>query len=408
MNAAGTYNVTLSVSGPAGEAQRKLAIICGDHKLALTPPMGWDAWNVYGEGVTAARVKTQADLLEKTGLAAHGYQYVIVDDTWQARRDPDGSIGPNRRFGNLQSLSDYLHGQGLKFGLYSSPTDQTCSGYTGSAGHEPQDAKLYASWGVDYLKYDWCDASSTPKTTTDDLLKAAFGRMRTALDGVDRDIVYAINPYGYGKPWTWGAAVGANSWWTSAQILDQWKDVRNNGFSQNELTSFSGPGRWNDPGWLMFGRVGYATPRFSHLALPEQMTQFSLWSLMAAPLIISCDLNQLDPNPFCRITTALLTNDEVIDVDQDELGQPARRVAGVGDMEVWARPLWDGAKAVGLFNTKSWTQSIQIQWSDLGLSGTQPVRDLWQHKDLGPFNGSFTALVPPHGVVLVKVGAGKG
>jgi alpha-galactosidase len=401
---AGTYKVELVVKNALGRANRVLNIVCGDNKLAQTPPMGWNAWNVFGETVSADKIREQADWLIKSGLAAHGYNTIIIDDTWQARRDSIGNIAPNRRFGDIKALADYVHSKGLKLGIFSSPNAETCSGFAGSEGYEAQDAATYASWGIDYLKYDWCAAGRRDATSTA-VVRAAYAKMRTALDKTDRDIVYALTTYGFGNPWEWAAAddVRGNSWTTNSSILDKWEFIRDNGFNQPQLASKAGPGHWNDPGWLMLGKIGSGNPHFSRLKANEQVLQVSLWSLLAAPMIVSCDLRQLNPNALYPITTALLTNDEVIDINQDPLGKAATRVLQNGDIEIWARPLWDGTQAVGIFNKGGWQQDVRVEWSQLGMSGSQPARDVWQHSDLGVSPG-VSLNVPRHGAVLLKVG----
>lgn len=402
--AAGEHQVQVTVSNLNGRAARSLSIICATGKLALTPPMGWNAWNIWGDELTADKIREAADAMVSSGLAAHGFQYLIIDDAWQGRRDENGDLLPNRRIGDLKAIADYVHSKGLKLGLYSSPNPETCSGFPGSEGWEEKDAQAYAQWGVDYLKYDWCLSGSSRKNTTPETMKAAYAKMRAALDKVDRDIVFAITPYGLGEAWNWAASIGANSWGTNTQILDRWEYVRDNGFSLHDRARFASPGHWNDPGWLMVGRFGATQPRFSRLSPSEQMLQISLWSLAAAPLMISCDLTQLDPNTFYPFASAMLTNSEVLDIDQDPLGTPATRVAGSNDIEVWSRPLWDGTRAVGLFNKGNWPQGITVDWSAIGLSGAQPVRDLWRRLDVGTHTDSYSAEVPKHGVVLLKVG----
>lgn len=401
---AGAYPVQIGVSGPGGKMVRGLTLVCGDHKLALTPPMGWNSWNVFGDTVTGDRVRDQADWMIKTGLAAHGWQYMVVDDTWQGRRFADGTIGPNRRMGDLKSLADYIHSKGLKFGLMSSPTDQTCSGFTGSAGHETSDAQQYAAWGVDFLKYDWCQVSTNTEHVTPEEMQVGYGKMRTALDGLNRDIVYNLTPYGFGDNQDWGQQAGANSWTVTAPMLDRWEMLQHAAFEQDDPVKNSGPGHWCNMGWLQIGRIGVADTHFSHLKPSEQMSQLTMWSLLASPLMISCDLSQLDPNLFYPLVTSLLTNDEVLDIDQDPLGHPAERFFSNGDTEIWRRPLWDGTTVVGIFNKQLWTQKITVKFADLGLGEAQPVRDLWQHRDLGLSIGSFTGSVPRHGVLLIKIG----
>lgn len=406
--AAGTYDVHMSVFGPGGPAaERVLSIVCGPGKLALTPPMGWSSWNIYADAVTDANIRDAADALVSTGLASHGYAYVNLDDSWQATRSKTDEMLPNRRrFPDIKALGDYVHGKGLLFGLYSAGTEHTCAGFAGSMEHEAQDADTYAQWGVDSLKYGWCPNFLDEKKAPNDM-QAGLRAMREALDKTNRDMVFAIATNRRGDPWSWGAKWGANSWETSKQIRDDWDIVAGDLNDTVWMNWNAAPGHWNDPGALMIGRLGAGDVHPSRLTSVEQMTQMSLWSLMAAPLVLSCDLSHLDPNAFHRSTTALLTNDEVLDVDQDPLGKAAMRISDMGGLQVWARPLSDGTQAVGLFNAQPTAQTMKAKWGALKLSGPQPVRDLWLHQELGEFVGAFSGEVPAHGVILLKVGKPK-
>ena len=380
------------MKGPAGSSSATLTIVGGEHQLALTPPMGWNSWNVWGGQVDADKIRAAADAMVKSGLAAHGFQYVNIDDTWEGKRDADGVLHPNAKFQDMKALADYVHAKGLKLGVYSSPGPKTCAGYEGSDGHEEQDAKTYGEWGVDYLKYDWCSCKSKD-------LRAPYALMRGALDKSGRDIVYSLCQYGMGDVWTWGKDVGGNCWRTTGDINDSWNSMSGIGFGQDGHEKFAGPGHWNDPDMLVVGKVGWGRPHPTKLTPNEQVTHITLWSLLSAPLLIGCDMTQLDP-----FTTALLGNDEVLAVDQDALGKPAGRKAKDGMLEVWARPLSDGTVAVGLFNRGGAPAEVTARWADVGVQGEQPVRDLWRQKDLGAFTDSFKATVPRHGAVLVKVG----
>lgn len=406
--APGTYDIHLSASGPGGPtAERVLSIVCGPGKLALTPPMGWSSWNIYADTVTDAEIRDAADALMSTGLAAHGYHYLNLDDSWQATRDTNGAMLPNRRrFPDMKALGDYVHSKGLQFGLFSSGTEHTCAGFAGSMDHEAQDANTYAQWGVDYLKYGWCPNFLDEKKAPGDM-QAGYRAMRDALDKTNRDMVYAIATNRRGNPWEWGAKVSANSWETSKQIRDDWAIVESDIWDSAWMNWSAGPGHWNDPGALMIGRVGAGDPHPSRLTPAEQMAQMSIWSLMAAPLMLSCDLDHLDPNAFHRSTTAILTNDEVLDVDQDLLGKAGYRVADSAGLQVWVRPLSDGTWAVCLLNLAPTPQMMRVKWGALGLKGSQPVRDLWLHQDLGEFVGAFSGEVPSRGVILLKVGKPK-
>jgi alpha-galactosidase len=300
----------------------------------------------------------------------------------------------------MKALAEYLHGKGLKLGIYSSPGPKTCGGFEGSFGHEQQDADTYAKWGIDFLKYDWCSYGDVAKDASRAEFQKPYRVMRAALDRCDRDIVYSLCQYGMDNVWEWGAEVGANLWRTAGDIWYRWGAMSSIGFRQARYATYAGPGHWNDPDMLMVGRLGWGpSPAPTELTPNEQITQFTVWSLAAAPLLLSCDLSQLD-----RFTLDLVTNDEVIEVDQDPLGRPAGVRAKEGMHEVWARPLWDGTTAVGLFNRGSLRAKVTAKWTHLGLHGRLPVRDLWRQKDLGSFQDSFTASVPAHGAVLVKIG----
>jgi len=397
---AGTTNVELSVRGPQSVASRALTIVGGEHKLALTPPMGWNSWNVWARAVDAEKVRQAADWMVKSGLAAHGYQYVNIDDTWEGKRDASGEMLTNEKFPDMKALSDYVHSQGLKLGIYSSPGPQTCARFEGSYQHEEQDARTFARWGIDYLKHDWCSYRQVAKDQSLPELKKPYLVMRAALDKIDRDIVYSLCQYGMGNVWEWGAEVGGNLWRTTGDITDTWASLAGIGFNQSGHEKDAGPGHWNDPDMLVVGRVGWG-PNIhpSRLTPNEQITHITLWSLQAAPLLVGCDMSQMD-----KFTIDLLGNDEVIEVDQDPLGKPAGRRAREGRLEVWARPLWDGTLAVGLFNRGHEATKVTAKWSDLGVKGSQPVRDLWQQKDLGNFTDAFSTTVPQHGAVLVKIG----
>jgi alpha-galactosidase len=389
--------VDLEVSNSFGKAKRSLKIVAGDHKLALTPPMGWNSWNCWAGAVDAEKVRAAADAMVASGLAAHGYQYINIDDTWEGTRDATGAIQTNDKFPDMRGLADYVHSKGLKIGLYSSPGPKTCAGFEGSFDHEEQDAASWANWGFDYIKYDWCSCQSKD-------LKQPYQKMRDALDKADRDIVYSFCQYGMGKVWEWGAMTGGNLWRTTGDITDTWGSLSTIGFKQADIGQYASPGHWNDPDMLIVGKVGWG-PKLhpTRLAPVEQQTHITIWCMAAAPLLIGCDMTQLD-----EFTLDLLTNDEVLDVDQDELGKAAIRVSRDEQTEVWSRPLADGTIAVALFNRAYEPATVTAKWSDLKLSGAQPVRDLWQQKDLPEANDAFSSQVPAHGSVLVKIGRPKG
>jgi alpha-galactosidase len=434
LDKAGEYNVTLRAKNTLGKASRPLKIIVGA-KIGLTPAMGWNSWNCFAGSVSEEKVKAAADAMVKSGLINHGWTYINVDDFWQVHRnspdptlqgphrDAEGRILANPRFPDMAGLADYIHGKGLRAGLYSSPGPWTCGGCVASFDHEAQDAEQYANWGFDYLKYDWCSyvpelesqrGASTniaatlvnwgaPAPTDRDKLIRPYAVMRAALDQQKRDILFSFCQYGMGDVWTWGAEVGGNSWRTTGDIVDTWPSMSRIGFGQSGHEAYAGPGHFNDPDMLVVGKVGWGPSLHQTRLTPnEQYTHISLWCLLTAPLLIGCDMTQLDD-----FTYNLLSNDEVLAVDQDPLAKQAARVAKDGATEVWAKDMADGSKAVGLFNRSSAETQVTAKWSDLGLQGTQTVRDLWRQKDLGQFNDQFQASVPRHGVVLVKIAAGN-
>jgi alpha-galactosidase len=403
--AAGTAKVRLTVRGPQGTTSGTLTIVGGDHKLALTPPMGWNSWNCWAGAVDADKVKAAADWMLKSGLAAHGFQYVNIDDTWEAGRDANGEIQTNEKFPDMKALADYVHAQGLKLGIYSSPGPKTCAGYTASYQHEVQDAKTYAKWGIDYLKHDWCSYGDVATGEGLDRVKKPYITMRQALDQANRDIIYSLCQYGMGDVWQWGGLpdVGGNCWRTTGDINDSWSSLHGIYTSQNGHEKYVGPGHWNDPDMLVVGKVGWGPSLHpSHLKPNEQILHITMWCLLSSPLLIGCDMSQMDP-----FTIALLSNDEALAINQDSLGKPAGRVALDDTKEVWARKLADGTLAVGLINAGTETTKVTASWKDLGLKGEQPVRDLWLHKDQGVATDAVTVEVPAHGAVLLKIGHPK-
>jgi alpha-galactosidase len=392
--------VDLTVRGPAGSTTRALRIVAGKDALALTPPMGWNSWNVWGPAVDAQKVLDAAEWLDRSGLAAHGFQYIVIDDTWEGKRTPNGELLPNEKFPDMRALADAVHARGLKLGIYSSPGPKTCENFEGSYQHEAQDAATFASWGVDFLKHDWCSYEEIAPDHSLPELQKPYLIMRDALARVDRDIVYALCQYGYGEVWKWGADVGGHMWRSSGDLLDQWANLESVGFRQAGRERWTRPGEWNDTDMLVVGTLGWGpNQRPTRLTPNEQILHLSLWALQAAPLFIGADLSKLD-----AFTIALLSNDEVIDVDQDPLGRAAGRIWQDARREIWARRLADGTMAVGLFNRGLAAREVTVRFSELGLRGPQPVRDLWQRKDLGTMREKFTATVPRHGAVLVKIG----
>jgi alpha-galactosidase len=404
----GRWKSEITARGPRGRARRALTIVA-EHSprvRALTPPMGWNSWNVWGMAVDEAKVRAAADTLVTSGLAAHGFSYVNIDDGWAGTRDPSGHILPNEKFGDVAALAGYVHEKGLKIGIYSSPGPRTCGGATGSFQHETKDALTFAAWGIDLLKYDWCSydeiarAAAATKTTPREVARAPFDLMNQALRATDRDITFSICQYGRDQVWQWGADAGGNLWRTTGDIADTWVSLDGIAFAQAGKETFAGPGHWNDPDMLIVGQLGWGENLHpTRLSKNEQILHLTQWALLAAPLLIGCDMSRLDD-----FTLDLLTNDEVLAVDQDPLGLQGSRRAKDGRTEVWARPLADGTLAVALYNRGSQGRTVRAAFADLGLKGKQPVRDLWQRKELGRFREAFSAHVPQHGAVMVKIG----
>ena len=357
--------------------------------LARTPPMGWNSWNKFAGRVDDAAVRAMADAMVANGMKDSGYVYVNIDDTWQGSRDAAGNMVPNKKFPDMKALADYVHSKGLKIGIYSSPGPNTCAGYEGSYGHEDQDAKTYAAWGMDYLKYDWCGARNL---YADEEMQPVYQKMGDALLKSGRPIVLSLCQYGRAEVWKWGTAVGGNAWRTTGDIRDSWDSMTKIGFDQDELAPYAGPGHWNDPDMLEVGNGG--------MTEDEYRVHMTLWAILAAPLLAGNDLREMSP-----AIAAILLNREVIAIDQDPEGRQGRRVSKSGDLEIWARPLAGGAQAVALFNRGALPAKMTVDWRDLGLtSPPRKLRDLWAHTDLKPEGDKFTRTVPSHGVVVVRIG----
>jgi alpha-galactosidase len=414
----GEYVVTFRAANQLGKTKRAFKIVCGE-RLALTPHMGWNSWYVWENHVTDKIMRAAADAMVSSGMMDHGYQYVNIDDCWAVKpgatdptlggepRDARGMVNANQRFPDMKALTDYIHSKGLKAGIYTGPGPTTCAGHVGAYQHEELDARRFAEWGYDFLKYDWCSYGDIAKNPSLAQLQQPYRLMGDILRLQDRDFILNLCQYGMGKVWEWGKAVGGHSWRTAGDLGGSFQGIPaalfRDGFdvySREELHKFGGPGGWNDPDYLLLGYLsnwqGQTAP--SPLTPNEQYTHVSLWCLVAAPLIFSGDITRLDD-----FTLGLLTNDEVIDVDQDPLGKPGRRLAIQDDLEVWAKDLEDGTKAVGLFNRGEDTATVTAKWSDLGLKGKRIVRDLWRQQDLGKYEGEFKTTVPRHGVVLVRM-----
>jgi len=333
-------------------------------------------------------------------LINHGWTYVVIDDAWQGVRDPETNlIEPNDKFPDMKALADYVHSRGLKFGIYTDVGYNTCQGYEGTLGYESQDARTYAEWEVDYVKNDFCYAFGIEP-------REVYSLFGEALKSTGRDIVYSICTAGYAQAWEWARDAGGNLWRTSADITDNWPSVYSkvSGIHQ-DLYELAGPGHWNDPDMLVVGKVGWGRNLHeSDLTPYQQYSHISLWCLVAAPLMIGCDLSDMD-----EFTLNLLSNDEVLAVNQDPLGNQGRKLLEEDGFEVWVKELWDGSKAVGIFNFAPLElddipeREYALEWKKLGLPETQSVRDLWRQKDLGIHRKSFKVSLPEFGVSLVKV-----
>jgi len=350
--------------------------------------MGWNSWNKFAEKVDDKTVREIADAMVSSGMKDAGYVYVNIDDTWEGERDAQGNIKANSKFPDMKALADYVHGKGLKIGIYSSPGPKTCAGFEGSYQHEAQDANTWAAWGIDYLKYDWCSADKVHKP---EQMQAVYQKMSDALKATGRPIVFSLCQYGWQDVWKWGASVGGNLWRTTGDIQDNWRSMSIIGFDkQTGHEQYSGPGHWNDPDMLEVGNGG--------MSRIEYETHMTLWALLAAPLLAGNDLRSMDDT-----TRDLLTNKEVIAVDQDPLGQQGRRISKTGVAEVWARQLQNGDLAVALFNRGDVMAETSVAWPVLGIEGKHKVRDLWRHNSLGSLRDQYTTEVAGHGVVLVRI-----
>jgi alpha-galactosidase len=346
--------------------------------------MGWNSWNKFGCDVSEQLIREMADAMVSSGLQAAGYQYVNIDDCWQVSRDAQGNIvaDPARFPSGIKALADYVHSKGLKLGVYTDAGRLTCQKRPGSLDHELQDAKTYASWGVDYVKVDWCHSEGLDP-------EIQYAKFRDALAQAGRPIVFSICNWGVKAPWRWGPKTG-NLWRTTGDISDKYDSMSLIGFSQNGLQKFAGPGHWNDPDMLEVGNGG--------MDRDEYRTHMALWVLLAAPLLAGNDLRSLTAE-----TKEMLTNREVLAVDQDSKGVQGHRIWEEGPLEIWAKPLADQSQAVGLFNRSEAALKMTLDFKAIGLNGPAKVRDLWEHKDIGTVQDSYTVEVPKHGVVLVKV-----
>ncbi len=382
----------LSISSPA---QRN-----SNPATAATPPMGWNSWNYFAGRVTDKDIRDTADLLVSTGMRDAGYVYVNIDDTWQGQRDASGVIHSNSKFPDMKALAGYVHSKGLKLGIYSSPGAKTCAKFEGSLGHEQQDADTYAAWGIDYLKYDLCsyrenmnaEAPNDP-AKQNQMMRDAYQRMHQAILKAGRPMVYSLCQYGWDSVWDWGPQVGANLWRTTGDISANFERMAFIGREQAGLSKFAAPGHWNDPDMLEVGN--------GKLTHDENLTHMTLWAMLAAPLLAGNNLTALTPE-----ITAILTNREVIAIDQDALGRQGDRIYAEGPIELWSRPLKDGSTALAIFNfgeSASELRGISLHLAQQGFKGGAKARDIWSAKDLSTIEDTTRFTIPRHGVVLLHL-----
>ena len=369
-------------------------------QVAQTPPMGWNSWNYFAGKVTDKDIRDSADQIVSTGMRDAGYIYVNIDDTWEGERDSTGVLHSNSKFPDMKALADYVHSKGLKIGIYSSPGPKTCAGFEGSLGHEEQDAQLYASWGIDYLKYDLCSfipavmekQAPNDKPAQMRLMVAAYDKMSKALKATGRPIVLSLCQYGWDSVWEWAPALGGNLWRTTGDIEPKWDRIYDLLEQQSGLASYAGPGHWNDPDMLEVGN--------GKLSLAENRSHFSMWAMLAAPLLAGNDLPHMKPE-----IKAILTNRDVIAIDQDPLGHQARHVYSIGEVEVWTRELKDGAIAIAILNAGSdvySTHPFRLSLRPLMLTGVQPATNLWTGEKVVLSDG-MPIEIPSHDILLLRI-----
>jgi alpha-galactosidase len=358
--------------------------------LAKTPPMGWNSWNLFAGRIDDKTVREMADALVSSGMRDAGYVYLNVDDTWEGDRDANGVIHSNNKFPNMKALADYVHSKGLKFGIYSSPGPYTCGGYAGSYGHEAQDAKTYAEWGVDYLKYDWCSAGNL---YPDSAMRAVYQKMGDALLATHRPIVYSLCQYGREKVWEWGPKVSGNLWRTTGDINDTYKRMMEIVDTQSAIAKYAGPGHWNDPDMLEIGNGGMTTD--------EYRTHMSLWAIFAAPLLAGNDVRGMTED-----IRSILLNTEVIAVDQDAMGAQGHLAQKAGDVEYYGRPLNNADMALVVVNRADAAASLKLPWAEMHIAEGTKVRDLWKHADFTT-SGDQTFIILPHGSLMFRTRAPK-
>ena len=379
-------------------------------ELAATPPMGWNSWNLFGSNIHESLIRETADALHTSGLKDCGYGYLVIDDCWSVKggRDSDGNlIADPKKFPNgIKALADYVHSKDLKLGIYSDAAELTCAGYPGSLGFEEQDARLWASWGIDFLKYDYCSAPNEQEVAIE-----RYTRMGTALKNSGREFLFSLCEWGGRSPHLWGQQAGGHMWRVSGDVFDSWVNIWMASWNTygigvdvsidiaSDLSEYGGPGRWNDLDMLVVGLKGKGHISGGGMSFLEYQTHMSLWCMACSPLMVGCDLRSLDTE-----TAGLLTNREVLAVNQDVLGIPARRVKQFGGCDVWKKPLSDGSLAVALINRGSSGTTVSLKAKDVGLLDTpKTVRNLWKQAEVADFGWELTQRVEPHETILLKI-----
>ena len=414
-NEIGEYNITFKARNNLASTQKTFKLIVGD-TLALTPPMGWNHWYIHWIYITDELIRETAQKMVETGLADFGYQYVSIDDCWTTAsdehsddsrkgifRDAQGNLIPNKYFPDMYAMTDYIHSLGLKAGIYTTAGPLTCTRFAGSYQHEKQDVEQIAAWGFDFLKHDWCSYSEIIKEYTLPEMKKPYLLMGDIIRKADRDIVFNICQGPMAEVWKWGQQEAyAQSWRTAGDLGNELTNYHNVACRNAALKDYSHPGSWNDPDYLMVGKINPrsypAEKRECPLTPNEQYSYMSLWCLMASPLFLSCDLSELDD-----FTINLICNAEVIEIDQDQLGKEGYPVITKNESEIWKKDLYDGSIAIGMFNLAEFPQKVTLNLKDIDLKGQYKMRDLWRQKDIGTIKNSYTTEIPRHGVTLLRL-----
>jgi alpha-galactosidase len=364
------------------------AAFAGDSELARTPPMGWNSWNCFRLDISDEIIRAEAAAMATNGMRAAGYEYIVIDGGWEGYHDTNGLFHPDaKRFPDMKGLCDYIHSLGLKVGIHTSPGPTTCAGHEASYGHEKQDAGTFARWGMDFVKYDWCSADKVYQPSQ---MQAAYRKMSDDLKATGRPIVFSLCQYGIQDVWKWGRSAGGQMWRTTGDIADNYNSMILHGLEENGLERYAGPGHWNDPDMLEVGN--------GKMTQEEWRTQMTLWCILAAPLFAGNDLTQLKPNVL-----GILTNQEVIAIDQDAAGIQGHCAQQVGPTQIWTKALADGGTAVALLNLNNHSMAMTASFNELGLPAHVTARNLWRREDLGTFDRKFSITVPAHGSVLVKM-----